>query len=455
MAKVLLVQPNYNTDTPLLWKKEAWMPLALVALATFVREKSEGGHDIKILDRNLHYDNDKFIKLLDRFQPDIVGMTCYTSPAIKDIMQVAKLVKENSEALVFVGGVHATLEPKSLLDYEYIDYTIKGEGEETLLELCGLVDKRKATSKNILKLKNINYNEMRPFLNLNDCPLPDYDLLEFEKYVVTTFYTSRGCPGRCKFCYNLGRQLRFYNTQKTIEMFDRVIEKYKVKEFTIADDNFANLSKRTTDVCKSLSKHNCVFFCFLRTDLAHDKVLRELKQAGCLTIQFGFESGSQRVLDFINKRTTVEQNANAIRQCRKYGIFVEGSFMLGLPTETAKEAVQTLKFIENTGLKIAFTKIYKPFPSTELYDLCIKKGLIKRPKNLIDWVAFSNINNDGVNLNVSEIPTPLLLDLLKKTNKHEGSQYLKKFFILARNGHLDYALLRIRQIVKDKLVGRV
>ena len=115
MAKVLLIQPNYDTSNPYRWKSEAWMPLALVSLATYIRDKK--GHEVKILDRNLYYDNQKFIKLLEKFNPDIVGLTCYTSPAIKDIMQVSKLVKENSRAIVLVGGPHATLEPKSLLDY--------------------------------------------------------------------------------------------------------------------------------------------------------------------------------------------------------------------------------------------------------------------------------------------------------------------------------------------------
>jgi radical SAM superfamily enzyme YgiQ (UPF0313 family) len=443
MAKVLLIQPNYDISMPHRWKSEAWTPLALVSLATYIRDKK--GHEVKIYDRNLNYDNAQLIKLLENFNPDIVGLTCYTSPAIRDIMQVSHITKKNSKAIVIIGGPHATLEPKSLLDYQYIDYVVRGEGELPLMEICNLIDKKKATKKNILKLKNINYNPMRPFINLNDVPIMDYDLIDIKKYVVTTFATSRGCPGKCKFCYNQGRQLRFYDTKKTIEMITKVIEKYKIKEFVIADDNFANMSKRTTDICNALAKYNCSFFCFLRTDQACDKVMSELKKAGCLTIQFGFESGSQRILDFINKQTTVRQNIMAIQQCRKYGIFVEGSFMIGLPTETRQELQQTIDFIEKNKLDNVFTKVYKPYPSTELYEYCIKNKLMKRPETLEQWIEFSNLSEG--NINVSSVPTPVLLKALSKANKHNLLMYIKKGIIMAKKGQLSHVILRFKQLL--------
>jgi len=101
----------------------------------------------------------------------------------------------------------------------------------------------------MLKIKNINYNKLRPLINLNDLPVPNYNFIEVRKYPIALFNTSRGCPGRCTFCYNLGRNLRFYNTDKVIEAMTQTLDKYKIKEFTIADDNIANLSERTTRIC--------------------------------------------------------------------------------------------------------------------------------------------------------------------------------------------------------------
>jgi len=445
MAKVLLVQGNYDTEHSK--DQNPWMPIALVELATFIKEK--GNHEAKILDRNIYYDNNRLIQILRKFSPDIVGMTCYTSPGIKDIMQVAKIVKENSNALVIIGGTHATLEPKSLLDFSYIDYVVKGEGEEALLEICELIDKKKADRKNILKIKNVNYNAIRPFIDLNSLPVPNYGLLEIKKYPIATFYTSRGCPGRCRFCYNLGKRLRFYNTEKVIETITGILDKYKIREFTIADDNFANLSQRTTKICKAIEKYNAIFHIFLRVDQVHDKVMRELKRAGCWAIQFGFESGSQRILDFMRKDTTMEQNINAVKQCRKYKMFVDGSFMTGLPTETFQDMNQTVEFIKKYKPDSVDLKVFKPFPSTELFDYCIKNKLIKNPTNLVEWIDFCDLKTGEPN--VSKIPTNLMLKTIKEVSKTSYNIYLKKTLLLLAGGHLDYTLYKLKRVLKQKL----
>lgn len=444
MARVLLIQANYDLDQ--IGEKVPWMPLALVELGTFIQEK---GHEVKILDRNLDYNNYKLKETLDKFKPDIVGMTCYTSAVIKDVKQVSEIIKKNSKSIVIVGGIHATLEPKSLLNFEYIDYVVRGEGELTLLEVCELVDKKCALRKNILKIKNINYNEIRPLIDLKELPIMNYDFLEVKKYPVATFYTSRGCPGRCRFCYNLGRNLRFYDTDKIIKMITSNIEKYDIREFTIADDNFANLSKRTEKICKALSKYKSAFHIFLRVDQTHDKIMKNLKKAGCWAIQFGFESGSQRVLDMMNKDTKIEQNIKAIQQCKKYKIFVDGSFMVGLPGETTKEAVETARFIKKHKPDSVDIKIYKPYPSTELFEEVIKKGLLKKPNTLDEWVQFCDFKNGEPN--VSEVPTKILINITDELSKTSSKTYLKKTLLLLLNGHIKYAFFKMNLILKNKL----
>ena len=443
MAKILFIQANYDLNH--LGESPPWMPLALVELATYLREN---GHEVKLLDRNINYDNNLLLKYLKNFNPDIVGMTCYTSPVIKDIKQISKITKENSNALVIIGGIHATLEPKSLLDFPYIDYIIRGEGEETLLEICNLSDSKRLNKKNILKIKNVNYNRLRPILDLTSLPAPDYSLLEIKRYPITTFYTSRGCPGRCRFCYNLGRRLRFYDTNKVIETMSSVLGKYHIKEFTIADDNFANLGKRTETICNELSKYNAIFHIFLRVDQTYNKVMSNLKKAGCWAIQFGFESGNQRILDFIHKDTTIEQNANAIKQCKKYGIFVDGSFMIGLPTETTQEMYDTINFIKKYRPDSVDIKVYKPYPSTELAEYAIQKKLFKKPEKLEEWENFCNLKEGNINL--SNIPTRLLLENVNRFSKSDYFTYIKKTAILLNNGHYKYVFFKSKNILMQK-----
>lgn len=445
MVKVLLIQPNYDITNKT--QEHPWMPVALVELATFVNSK---GHNARILDRNLYPDNQHLKKFLEEFKPDIVGMTCYTSPVIRDLRLVAKFVKENSSAMVIIGGIHATLEPKSLLDFKYIDYIVRGEGEGVLLDLCNLVDEGKATKNNILKLDNINYNPTRPLINLYELPVTDYELLEVSKYPFASFYTSRGCPGKCKFCYNQGKSLRFYDTNKVMETMRRVFEKYHIREFNILDDNFANMSVRTTKICNFLSKYNVIFHCFLRADQTTDKVMSELKKAGCWIIQFGFESGSQRMLDFMYKETKVEQNELAIKQCKKYGMFIDGSFMIGLPTETIEDIHRTIAFIKKTKPDISNVKIYKPYPSTDFFYYCMKHNLIKVPKNLDEWIEFCELKEG--NVNVSEAPTKFLLEIMKKYDRPSTFKTsLRKSLFMLRNGHLGFLIYKLKEALKNRV----
>ena len=434
-TKVLLVQPNYDIDN--IGSSPPWMPLALVELATYV---NVNGHEARIYDRNLYPNDEDFIKTLEEFKPDIVGLTCYTSKVIKDVLNVAFLTREYSDSIyVIVGGIHATLEPQSLLDIPDIDYVIRGEGERPLLEICNLIQNEGVDE--ISQVPNVNHNEEYPLMDLNEMPIPDYGLIEVPKYCMTTFSTSRGCMGACKFCYNRGRRLRFYDTDKMIKMMTGVIEKYKIKEFTIADDNFATLGERTEKICEALSKYKCIFHCFMRADQATEEVIKNLKKAGCWDIQFGFESGSQRILDFINKRTTVEQKINALKLCKKYGIFVDGSFVIGFPGETEADLVYTTHFIKKYKPDAVNINLFKPFPHTEFYDLCMAQGKVKQPETLEDWISFCDINAGEPNF--SDIPTKTLVELSNNLNKRSLWLKMKKFALLCLRGHTNYAMSRL------------
>lgn len=442
MARVLLIQPMYDLLNP---NSPPWIPVALLCLGTIVRDK---GHEVRIFDRNVNKNMPDLITILNRFNPDTVGLTAYTGRTLRDVINVCKITKENLNAVVVVGGVHASLEPKSLLDCDYVDYVVRGEGELALLDMCDLIDKGK---KDFSKIPNVNYNPMRSFINLNDFSVPDYGLVDVKKYPVITFSTSRGCLGRCTFCYNnfywgkMGRKcLRFYNTENTIKMITGVLDKYKIREFTIADDNFGSLGKSFFDVCEALSKYKrkIMFHCLLRADYAYDKAMKALKDAGCWSIQFGLESGTQKILDFIQKETTVEQNAEALKKCKKYGIYSDANYMIGLPGETISDMNKTIRFMKNNKADLVGVRKFTPFPGTEAFEYCIKKGLVERPKTLEDWCSFG-IGDPKPN--VSEIPITLLIKTVNRLNKKDYFTFIKKGFRLLREGHYKYLLFKMKR----------
>ncbi|MEK6875341.1 MAG: radical SAM protein [Nanoarchaeota archaeon] len=449
MAKVLLVQPNDNIRNG---KKKAdpCTPLSMVLIGTAIENK----HSVRIYDRNLDVSDLNFINYLQKYDPDIIGFTAMTSLMLLDIIHLGKLIKKiYPEKIIVVGGIHATLEPNSFLNEPYIDYIIRGEGEDAFLEFCDTFDKN---PKKLGKLKNINLNSLRPYIKMDSLNLPNYNLLDLKKYEHFYVSVSRGCPGNCTFCEtaNLwginGRPfVRAFNTKKTMELFKEIIEKYKRNTFEIIDDNFLTFKSRCFEVCDYLSKHKVYFHCFSRVDYIDDEILKKLKKAGCHTIQIGAESGSQRILDFLNKRVTVQQNINAILCCRRNNITCDASFMIGLPTETLEEMRETINLIEKYKPDIANVKIYNPLPGSNLFDLCVKNSLIKKPTSLEEWAIWTG-NHRTVNHNVSTRSTE---DLIKISQRLWRTSYyktrIKKFIFWTKAGNFSNVFHGVRKFVSS------
>ncbi|MDP2924963.1 MAG: radical SAM protein [Nanoarchaeota archaeon] len=421
MAKVLLVQSHYDrregkerSDQPI--------PLGLIYIGTAIEDK----HDVKIYDRNLNFKDSDFFNFLESFNPEIIGFGITTSEVIFDFMYLGKLIKEKyPKKLIVVGGVHATIEPDSVLKKPYVDFIIRGEGEEAFLEFCDMFDK---DPKKLKTLKNVNNNPLRPLSNIENLKLPDYGLVDINKYAAFYLSLSRGCPGNCTFCYSRkmwGKDnhpfIRAYSKEKAIQAVKELVEKYKIRVFSIVDDNFVPFKSRAIEICKILENYDAHFFCFGRADYVNDEVLSALKKAGCHTMQIGFESGSQRILDLLNKKITVEQNYKAVECCKRNNITCDASFMIGLPTETEEDLEKTAEFIKKSRPDIVNLKIFLPLPGAELFDYCVNKSLIKKPTTLEEWADWTGVMIE-VHHNVSQIPDK---DLLKATKELRKVGYYK------------------------------
>lgn len=413
MVRVLLINPHKdrrvnkeNTRPPL--------PLTLICLATAIEDK----HDVKIYDRDLNLNDSDFIAFFKKYDPDIVGFTLMTSEMILDFMYLGKLIKKDfPEKIIIVGGVHPTIEPDSVLNEPYVDYIIRSEGEEAFLEFCNVFEKDKSKLK---KLNNVNHNPLRPFVNMDNLKLPNYSLVDLKKYYTIYVNFSRGCPGNCTFCYSArmwGKDnrpfIRTYGKEKSLQLFKEVAEKYNIRIFSLVDDNFITFKSRAIEICNFIKDYDLHFFCFGRADHINDEILKALKKAGCHTIQIGFESGNQRILNSLNKNITVKQNYDAIECCRRNGIVCDASFMIGLPTETFKEMRDTISFIKKTRPDIVNLKIYVPLPGAPLFDYCVQSGLINKPRNLADWALWTG-GMAQVEHNVSEISDQELIKSAKE-----------------------------------------
>lgn len=456
MARVLLVQPH--SDIRKKGKGHDQIPLSLICVATSIKNK----HKVKIYNRNLNPDNADFLKLLEEYKPEIVGFNSMTSTMLLDIMELGPLVKRDKKIITVVGGVHATVEPESLLDEPYIDYIVRGEGELAFLDFCDTYDKN---PKNLKNLKNINKNPLRPFVNLNDLENPDFNLIDIKEYATIWISTSRGCPGDCSFCYspkmwriNNVPCVRFLSAEKVKEMLTDLIENHKVSEFSIVDDNFTSSKKRCLDICDFLyTKYHgkVIFYPQVRSDFVDEDILKALKKAGCKYIQYGIESGSQRVLDILNKKVSVERQGEAIKLARKLGVFNYDSFMLGIPGETIEDLNLTISFIKKYKPDVVTAFFFNPLPKTPIFEKLVEEGKIKEPKTLKEWALWSDevmMPSDGkLKHNYSEIPDEILNREIKKLWKYNFyKNKIKKLLWMLKKGKIKKIANNLKILIKSR-----
>lgn len=311
-----------------------------------------------------------------------------TTVDFDDSIKAARIIKKKRpNSIVIVGGVHPTVRPNDGLKLKCFDYIISGEGEIALLELIRNINNRKKTERFIIG---------KPCL-LEDIPNIDRELFQHRKGEMinpfvsdmktpfTTIMSSRGCPYNCTFCQPaermiFGGKVRLRKISDVVSEIKEIKDKYGLKSFLIHDDLFLLSKERIVEFVKlySKSKIKAEFMCQARADLIikYEKEIKELKKVGLKGMMIGFESGSQRILDFLNKNTTVDQNILAGKICHKLGIKIWANYMFGIPSEKYWDMVKTLLMIRKIKPDYLSPSLFTPYPETGLYDICKKRKLL-------------------------------------------------------------------------------
>ncbi|MEW6074792.1 MAG: radical SAM protein [Candidatus Omnitrophota bacterium] len=364
-------------------------PLNIIILATYLKEF---GISVKIIDEVA---GDDVMSAIESFKPDLVGFTA-TTCAYPRALQLLKTVKSMGY-LTIIGGVHASTLPEKAIE-DGFDMVLVGEGEKTLLSIITKGEKKgifKATRQDILKNEEICLPD-RKLINmnfyLNSKNRLAYDAnLEFVPYGqrMASMLTSRGCPFSCIFCHNTwrGTPIRVLSPEAIISEIEELMREHGVRYFLFLDDDFFQIKSRVVKFCELLLGGNIKinWATAARADSLDDEVLRISSRAGCRRLSFGFESGSQRILDVLNKKTSVEKNFIAAKLCNKYNIGVLGLFMIGNPTETKADIQLTWKFIKSTPLDSVAISTTTPFPGTQLWKWCQDKGYIHQDLDFSDF----------------------------------------------------------------------
>ncbi len=403
-TKVLFVEPP----------KDYWFvmgeylppPYGVLQLAAYLESKLEDV-EIQVVDcQAMSMDWEGLEKCVESFNPDVVASSGFASCNVyvtARTMEMAKKLKP--EVLTVTGGQHFTsMAQESLEAYPEIDVIVRGEGEETLVELVRGMGKKSGLSKvrgiSFRHGKKIRHNQSRPLIeNLDDLPFPGYHFVE--DYVHRYHFTmmagpkarygmveaSRGCPHRCVFCSQWKHwqgTWRHKSVKRVAEEMEFLYHNYGSRLLWLTDDNFG-LDKRMNDLCDELIKRGFSedITCFMqaRCDdvVRNPRLLAKMSKAGINWLLLGVESHSKSTLDSFRKGTRPEDASSAVKLLKQNGIFSQATCIIGERKDSAESMADLRDFVNHIDPDLAIFMILTPFPGTELYEEAKRRGWIE------DW----------------------------------------------------------------------
>lgn len=401
---ILLIRPRT--------KGKMEFPFGLLYTGTALKNK---GWPVKVIDLHAFPEREFDIeKMLLRRPGTMLGISALSGSYFWVKEFTLRLKKKIPGAAIVIGG-HIAAMHSLLLEKTGVDYVCLGEGESTLPALIEEINKGGSLSN----VPGIAFRQSGRIIKtdcaplLSEFPFPDFSLLDIERYFIhpsqdsffvreprylalaqpddkmATLIFSRGCLGKCNFCY---RHLPGYR-QAALSFAWRLLMKlyrdYRVRYFRIDDELFTANRQWLDGFCRRLKQNNVdILFRItgLRVDIISNELLLKLKEMGCIGISYGIESGSQKTLDRMNKGVTVEQNRAAIKKTIAHGMQAMAYVMFGYQGETKDDLEQTLalfleKDVNPTDISLCYTI---PLPGTKLYQDCLDKGLIKDEESFME-----------------------------------------------------------------------
>lgn len=375
-------------------------PQPLICLASVLRQNGFGCHIIDANALGLSVD-DVVSRVLD-LNVKYVGISSPTMLISTSANISSRLKEKNPMITTIIGGPHITAVPRETMSrYHDIDIGVLGEGEETIVELLNFLNENKGLGgvKGIVyrDKDSLKFTPSRPFIkDLDVFPFPAWDmlpdLLEYYQQSVArigrlpniSIISSRGCPFKCIFCARnvFGNITRAYSADYIIRMIKFLIDKYKIKSVSFEDENFVIYRKRLIEFCNRIidEKIDITWDCASSVSAVNPEMLSLMKKAGCWQINYGIESGSQRVLDFIKKGTTLEKVRDTLKITKDAGMYTKGYFIIGHPTETYESIQETIDYTKKIKLDFFQMSFMIPFPGTEFYDMAQDYGSFEN-----DW----------------------------------------------------------------------
>ncbi|MDP2946945.1 MAG: radical SAM protein [Nanoarchaeota archaeon] len=398
-CQILLVNPPYLEKIYGVKRAPAVKPPLGLAYVAAGLEKA--GFRVEILDANAEFLTikeaaNKIIQSPAKF----IGFTSVTA-TFPLVCKLSSLVKSRDrQRFILVGGPHVSfMAEEALEECSAIDVVVRGEGELTACELISNLIKKGSISdvKGITFRANnliISNQDREPIQDIDSLSFPTRHLLPLSLYSPSSLgnlgfrgeryasvITARGCPNRCVFCSSSSfwRIVRTRSPENVVSELEFLVNKYKVGQVDFLDDTLILSKERMEKICNLIIEKNLKikWSCYARVNNITPELVKLMKKSGCKFIQFGVESGNQRILDGVQKNITLEQIRKATKIVKDAGLKLMCDFMIGLPEDTEETVNQTIKFAKELSPNFAFFSITTPFPGTILYEELLKRDWLK------------------------------------------------------------------------------
>lgn len=347
------------------------MPYGITSIASFL-EKS--GHEVTLANLS-SFGYSKGAELTIKDNPDAVAVSIFSFNRTESFKYIKELKKLNSRIVIIAGGQHPTFLSEQIISrYPEIDFIIKGEGEYSLKKL---IDDSFTSIGKIITSERIADIDTIPCGSHFSGKTIGVNPNEQFKYIIT----SRGCPSSCTYCSSPNfwkKKVTYRSPQNIIDELKHIQKKFGIIYFSIRDDNFTLSKKRVLEFCRLLDESGLYMMwnCQARVDTIDEEMLVAMKKCGLEHIQFGVESGSERILKIYDKHITLPKIKNAADITRKAGVYLSFYLMTGMTGETEKDTEDTKILISNTRPHDVIVSPVAYYPGTKIYTDSVKNGLV-------------------------------------------------------------------------------
>ena len=369
--------------------EKSYYPLGILYIAAML-EKS--GHSVKIIDVGAEDKTLKdVIEIIDIEKPLIIGISAMTT-SIASAVALAKNIRSRygDSILIGLGGVHICCDSTFIERFPIFDFGIVGEGEETFVEIVEQV-KKGIKVKGVIAGKAVQNLDLLPFPARHHISSQIYlrEEQSLKDVPAAGILSSRGCPFSCSFCCipAIGQKVRMRSAKNIVDEMEEIYDQCQ-GGYSFVDDCFTLSKKHVLAFCQEVidRKMKIKFIASTRASALDYEVASALKRAGCTDLYFGVESGNARIRnEIIKKRVSNEEINRAVSLCRKHKILSNLFLMVGFPTETKKEMMDTVNIGSRVKADIVGIHTTIPLPGSEIFNYAIENGML--PKDIIDKYA--------------------------------------------------------------------